>query len=264
MNKKYLIFPLSILIALVMSACGASVERTVDNGNQAFIEEAYQEALALYSKAIELSPDLAEPVYNLANTLYRLGAYPESGHFLNQAIQIAADEMAEMSFYNLGNNFFQQEQLDAAVEAYKEALRIAPHDMDAKYNLELALQQSQQEQEQQEENDQQGQGESGENQDEQDSSGQEQQADESSQDDGGEPDQSNQDSQDQTETGSESQNQSQEETDRGGQGNPQPVEGLSEEQARQLLAAIGEASGTLQEKLQEIFGSFSQPPEKDW
>ena len=243
MNKYYIILPIFILAALALSACGSSVERTLDSGNQAYVEQDYQQAMEKYGQAMEMDPELGEPTYNLANTLYRLEAFEEAGQFLAQTIQTASDQLAEYGFYNLGNNFFQQELMPEAVEAYKESLRIDSQDMDAKYNLELAMvQQEQQEQQQQEQEQEQGEQEDGEQQQqEQSDQGQEEQDQGQSEESQGEPDQS-----------------------QDGQGQPQQVEGLTEEQARQLLAAIGQSSETLQEKLQEIFGFSGMPPEKDW
>jgi tetratricopeptide (TPR) repeat protein len=88
-------------------------------------------------------------------------------------------ELRERTFYNLGNRFLeagraqadlrqQGTMLDAAIEAYRRTLRIDPEDVDAKWNLEMALrereeneqrqqsmpQQSDQEQEQSDESEQ--------------------------------------------------------------------------------------------------------------
>ena len=264
MNKYYIILPIFILAALALSACGSSVERTLDSGNQAYVEQDYQQAMEKYGQAMEMDPELGEPTYNLANTLYRLEAFEEAGQFLAQAIQTASDQLAEYSFYNLGNNFFQQELMPEAVEAYKESLRIDSQDMDAKYNLELAMvQQEQQEQQQQEQEQEQSEQEDSEQeQQEQSDQGQEEQDQGQSEESQGEPDQSQDEQGEQDQSGEDGEDQQQEEQD--GQGQPQQVEGLTEEQARQLLAAIGQSSETLQEKLQEIFGFSGMPPEKDW
>jgi len=275
MKKYYIILPIFILAALAMSACGSSVERTLDSGNQAFVEQDYQQAMEKYGQAMEMDPELGEPTYNLANTLYRLEAFEEAGQFLAQAIQTASDQLAEHGFYNLGNNFFQQELMPEAVEAYKESLRIDSHDLDAKYNLELAMVQQEQQEQQQQEQEQQEQEESSEDQQEQSEQGQEEQDQNQSEDSQGEQDQSEQEQGEQDQSGDEGENQEQQDQNQNGepqenqegqdeQGQPQQVEGLTEEQARQLLAAIGQSSETLQEKLQEIFGFAGMPPEKDW
>jgi tetratricopeptide (TPR) repeat protein len=275
MKKYYIILPIFILAALAMSACGSSVERTLDSGNQAYVEQDYQQAIEKYAQAMEMDPELGEPTYNLANTLYRLEAFEEAGQFLAQAIQTASDQLAEYGFYNLGNNFFQQELMPEAVEAYKESLRMDSHDLDAKYNLELAMVQQEQQEQQQQEQEQQEQEESSEDEQEQSEQGQEEQDQSQSEESQDESDQSEQEQGEQDQPGDEGENQEQQDQNQNGepqenqegqdgQGQPQQVDGLTEEQARQLLAAIGQSSETLQEKLQEIFGFAGMPPEKDW
>jgi tetratricopeptide (TPR) repeat protein len=282
MKKSIIFIPLWILLVLSLSSCGSSVERTLDSGNKAFGEQAYEQAIEIYTQAMEMAPTLAEPVYNLANTLYRMGAFEETGQLMGQALQLASDELAQHGFYNLGNSFFQQQQMDGAIESYKEALRLNPDDQDAKYNLELAMQQEQQQQEQEQQQEQQDQNQSGENQQEQDQSGEGQddhnQEDQQAQNQEGEEQkdgqqQSGADQQDQDSSGQEEQDQQNQGQDgkqpsqqeqQNAQGQPQQLEGLTEEQARQILAAIGQSTQTLQEKLQEILGVPIAPFGKDW
>ena len=56
--------------------------------------------------------------------------------------------LSSASWYNLGNALYRQQQLQESLEAYKQALRANPADLDAKHNLERVLEQLQ-EQEQQ-------------------------------------------------------------------------------------------------------------------
>ena len=51
--------------------------------------------------------------------------------------------------FNLGNTFYQQENWAEAIEAYQQALRLNPDDIDAKNNLEMALKQQEQQRQQQ-------------------------------------------------------------------------------------------------------------------
>lgn len=44
----------------------------------------------------------------------------------------------------------------------------------------------------------------------------------------------------------------------------QPIDGLTIEQARQLVGTVGENAETLQERLQQIYVAPNPPPEKDW
>lgn len=48
-----------------------------------------------------------------------------------------ARAMAAKIQFALGNNYFRQKQLKAAAEAYRQSLRFAPENLEAKYNLEL-------------------------------------------------------------------------------------------------------------------------------
>jgi tetratricopeptide (TPR) repeat protein len=71
----------------------------------------------------------------------RRGAVP----LLEKAAKEAGRALAPVAWYNLGNARLAAGDAAAAVEAYKEALRRAPHDLDTKHNLELALHQRDQE-----------------------------------------------------------------------------------------------------------------------
>lgn len=238
-----------VLLASFLTACSASAGKLLSQGNKAFSEGAYHEAILAYQSAQESAPQTAEPIYNIANTYYRLDAFPEAEQSMQQALPYTENELAQHAAYNLGNVEFRMDQWDAAVEAYKEALRQDPDDIDAKYNLELALKQMQ------------------EQKDEQENQAQEQQeqaqADEPPQD----QDQENRDEPEQADQG---RNEAEEAGDQADssqpeqQNQPQQVEALTEEQARQLLEAIGESTETLQERLQQIYVAPGPPPAKDW
>jgi Ca-activated chloride channel family protein len=288
-RKPYLIF-LILVIGLLLVACSPSAEKLNQEGNQAFTEQAFIDALEAYQNAQIESPELAEPYYNAANAYYRQGQYEQALEQLQQALQFAEDEnLAENSLYNLGNNFFNSQELETAIEAYKSALLLDPHDQDAKYNLELALQQQEQQQQQQEQQqDQQQQDQQqepqegsqrenqGENQDQpqngdnQDQGDQEQSNDNSQtqdQNDSGEGPSENQDqeNQDDQQAGDQSQGNQNQESENGQPGQmPLPGQRMTEEQARQLLAALSEDMETLQERLGEILFLRKPPPIQDW
>jgi len=262
--------PLRMILPLLvfLGGCAPSAGRLLAKGNEAFADGAYDRALEAYNKAREAAPEAAEPLYNSANVYYRQESYQEAGALLQQALGYAQDELAQFAHYNLGNVLFQQEQWDAAVEAYKEALRRNPDDQDAKYNLELALQHIQDQQQQDQQQDRQNQDQQ---QSQQNQNGQDQKQDQSSPDQQNRDQQQDQQAQRQPDQGqqqnpSDQNTSGQRQPDQGqdSQGQPQPAKGLTEEQARQLLAAIGKDTKTLQERLQQIFVAPGAPPEKDW
>jgi Ca-activated chloride channel family protein len=242
---------------LLLSACGSSAASYNNQGNKEFEAGEYPAALDNYRTAQQENPDLAEPYYNAGNALHRQGSLEAAAAQTQQSIRTAEDELSQKSHYNLGNTYFRAKDWPAAIEAYKEALRINPDDVEAKYNLELALKKLQEQQQQQQQQQQQGGG-------------------------GGQPDQEQneqgggqgQEQQDQ------SQNSDQEQP--GGGGQPEPDEsdqsgggqqpdqqsggprGLTPQEAEQLLDALGQDSQTLQERLQQGFFAPGAPPGKDW
>jgi Ca-activated chloride channel family protein len=320
--KVLLVIGLLIMAALV-SACAPSAEQLTQSGNDAFAKQAYQEALVAYQQAQLESPQLAEPYYNAASTLYRQGQYQKALGELQKALQYGdAKQLAHNSYFNIGNSAYNLEDWTAAVDAYREALVRNPDDQDAKHNLELALQQLQKEQEQQENQDQQQdqqenqdqqqdqqenqdqqqdqqenqdqQQDQQENQDQQQDQqeNQDQQQDQQENQDQQQDQQENQDqqqdqqeNQDQQQDQQENQdqqqdqqeNQDQQPNQQPGQGDQPPSDApyqssfvpsagqrLTEEQARQLLAAIAQNSETLQERLGQYLMVRGRPPLQDW
>ena len=265
-----------IICVLLTTACRASTGEQLATGNQAFDEAAYDRAAQTYEELIENDPLQAEPIYNLANTLYRLGIYTDTHQLLPQAAVSGSEELATQSYYNQGNAHFQLEDWPAAIDAYKESLRLNPENVDAKYNLELAMrnvtQEDQQQDQQQDSQDQEEQEEEQQDQEEQeqqDQQDQEQQNQEQQEQDQQEQQDSSEESQEESNEAAEDQ-QSQEgepqeeESQEGQPQNAEPQEGLTEEQARQLLRAIGQNTETLQEQMQMVLPAEGAPPEKDW
>lgn len=121
-----------------------------ERGNRYYRQGRYGEAVEAYQKALAAGDTSSILRYNLGTALLRLGRFDEAEQHLRAALRTLDPEMRERTQFNLGNRFLdagraasdprQREQwLDAAVEAYRDALRLDPADRDAKWNLELAL-----------------------------------------------------------------------------------------------------------------------------
>jgi len=245
--KKLLIFiPILLLAVVALAGCGQSAETLNNKGNEAFAGQDYEGALTAYLGAQEDVPEMAEPHYNAANSHYRMEDYQQAQQEIEQALVGEESQQAldQHSYYNLGNTFFQAQQFEPAIEAYKEALRLNPDDLQAKQNLELALRQlQQQEQEQQKQEEQ-----------EQD------QADQRSDDEQQSEDQQSEEEQEQDQQSDGDQESDEEQAE----GQPQQLEGLTEEQARQLLEAAAEGAESLEEFLQQILVVPGGSPLEDW
>jgi Ca-activated chloride channel family protein len=252
MKKLIILIPILLLAVVALAGCGQSAETLNNKGNEAFADQDYEGALTAYLGAQEDVPEMAEPHYNAANSHYRLEDYQQAQQEIEQALVGEESQQAldQHSYYNLGNTFFQAQQFEPAIEAYKEALRLNPDDLQAKQNLELALRQlQQQEQEQQEQSDDPSDEQQDQEQDQQ--SDQDQESDEQQ-----DQEQANQQLDEQADQQSEDQEQA--------EGQPQQLEGLTEEQARQLLEAAAEGAESLEEFLQQILVVPGGSPLEDW
>ena len=211
-----------------------------ERGNRHYRAGRYEQAIEAYRQAIEDGDDRPQLRYNMGTALLRLGRYEEAQQFLEAALEDVEPALRQRTLYNLGNRFLEEgrgtpeaEQrnrlLDAAVSAYKDALRLDPNDQDAKWNLELALREQEeppQEDPQQDDQDQQDQ------RDQQDGSGGEQDSPNAPQ--GDEP--------------------------RGGGDTPAP---LTPEQAEQIMNAVEQDERELyQEQLRR--GARETPVARDW
>jgi Ca-activated chloride channel family protein len=171
------------VIVLLLMATGFGIG-DLEKGNRLYREGKYEEAVAAYQRVVESGKASPQVHYNLGTALLALGRYDEADVQFQSALQGVDPELRERTFYNLGNRFLQdgraqadlQQQgalLDAAIEAYRRTLRIDPADVDAKWNLELALrerdenQQRQQSMPQQQDQEQEQSDESEQNQDQQ-------------------------------------------------------------------------------------------------
>ena len=228
----------AFLFCVILSglACNSNEAQINQDGNEAFANQNFQDALDAYMRVNEKNPDIPELYYNTGNTYYRQDRYDEAINQMVKTIEISDDKLLQDTHFNLGNIYFQKQQLPQAIEEYKNALRLNSTDQDAKYNLELALEILEQ------------QPPAGNEEGEQDNDQSEPQANNQSQ-----------------------QNQNSPEGQESNQMPPEdlnveqvPPETLSEQQARRLLEAIAQNTDTLQEHLQQEYVPSDNIPSQDW
>jgi tetratricopeptide (TPR) repeat protein len=253
---------LSILICLLLpfSAWSQKEKINTKEGNEDYASGRYEEAIQDYTEALENDPEYMEALFNTGNALQQMsrrlqeqaqnagseeekkklmeGAKTASDKAASQFASVAkmakTNEEINKAQYNLGNSRLMSGELEASIEAYKEALRKVPGDDDARYNLayaqHLKKQQEQQQQQQQQQQDQK----------------QDQQQDQEKQEQEQNQDQQNQEQQKQQE-----------------QQQPQQ---LSKEEAEQLLQALMKQEKDLQEDLKKKKKQKAQRVkiEKDW
>ncbi len=156
------------------------------------------------------------------------------------------DERAE-AFYNLGNAQFSQQKYKEALESYKQSLRLAPADMEAKYNYAYTKKLLEDQQQNGGGNDDQQDQNQDQNQNQDQDQNQDRQGDGQNDPQQGDPDK-------QDRQGEEPRQPEQ------GEGKPQQGEGqsrpsgLSEQEQQQMLDAIQAQEDRTQEKLKEKQG----------
>ena len=138
------------VVLLLVFGSGFSVGG-LERGNRYYRSGHYAEAAQEYEKLIANGDDSPEVRYNLGTAYLRLGKYEDAEKHLRLALREMQPDVREHAYYNLGNRFLENarknpgdaqannQMLDAALDAYKQALRLDPQDMDAKWNLELTL-----------------------------------------------------------------------------------------------------------------------------
>ncbi len=139
---RNIIFIILGFLCYALSIQAQQERRFIRGGNRQFEKGKYEDAELAYRRALEKQPNSFEAGFNLGDALYKKGSYSEAVIQFAAISQIALDkDQKSKAFYNLGNSYYKMQQLDQAIMAYKEALKSNPNDMDAKYNLSLAMRQ---------------------------------------------------------------------------------------------------------------------------
>jgi tetratricopeptide (TPR) repeat protein len=122
--------------------------RTAENAAEFFARgvaleddpETQAEAIAAYSKCVELDPDHAAAYINLGTLYYNRQEYVLSERYYRKAIEV--DSRYALAYFDLGNVLDETGRLQEAIRAYNSAVTLAPTYADAHYNLALAYDKS--------------------------------------------------------------------------------------------------------------------------
>jgi len=209
---------------------GQSNHQLLKRGDQAYLKQDFNRAEENYRRALENKKD-EKTTYNLGNAVIEQNRPDEAIPLYEDAAKKQNDPtLRARAWHNLGNAFYLKKDYQNSVNAYKEALKVKPDDLDTKKNLVLAkkqlLKQQQQQQQQQ-------------NQDRQD----------------------NQDQQDQQPNpqGEDQQGQQQQAKEK----MPSQPKEMSREEAEQLLQFTEREDQRVQKKLRNK-NDKTPPPKKDW
>lgn len=111
----------------------------VEDGNESFEENRFDEAIEFYERAAGIAEDKASVEYNRANALLKKGDTEGALKSYEESNLHGSKSLKAKSYYNEGNAQFGEGKYSEAAEAFKNSLKYDSSDMDAKVNLEMAM-----------------------------------------------------------------------------------------------------------------------------
>jgi Ca-activated chloride channel family protein len=131
----------AVALLLVLVAMGASAQTDrmyIRQGNKQFRAGNFSDAEVSYRKALEKNDRNPQAHYNLGNSLLKQNKDSAAVAEFETASKIETDPlMKSQSFHNMGVICQKHEMFGEAIEAYKQSLRLNPHDDETRYNLQL-------------------------------------------------------------------------------------------------------------------------------
>jgi len=159
---KYII-ALTIILLSVANGYSQQERKYIREGNKLYkkglADSAKIDTVSLnnaeiaYRRALLKKPESFEANFNLGDALYKQKKYEEAA---NQFKALASkekdkDKLAKVN-HNLGNSLLQAGKYEESIDAYKNALKNKPKDMDTKYNLAYAQSMLKKQQQQKQQN----------------------------------------------------------------------------------------------------------------
>ncbi|HCC71307.1 MAG TPA: hypothetical protein DEQ09_09185, partial [Bacteroidales bacterium] len=153
------IFIIALAFITLTPVAGQKEKKYTRQGNKNYSENSFEDSEMLYRRAIDIDPAFNKAIFNLGDALYKQEKYDEAVNNFRQLSEKGLEkEKLSGSFYNMGNSLLKSGKIEESIEAYKNALRNDPGNMEAKFNLAYAqdlLEQQQKQQQQQQDKDQQ-------------------------------------------------------------------------------------------------------------
>jgi tetratricopeptide (TPR) repeat protein len=224
---------LLILLFFTIDALAQHPNSLVRKGNASYTDTLYSEAEQKYREALMKDQNSYAASFNLADAIYKQEKFSESTSLFKALSEKTQNKIEKSeSFHNLGNSLMKEQKIDEAIEAYKNALRNNPKDIDTKHNLAYAQRMKNQQQKQEEEKE--------EEQDKDEEKEEEKEEEEEKKEEEKEEEKNNQE-----------QNENSEEQSKEEPKKPQDPNEMTEDEAEQILDALQQQEKELQEDLQK-------------
>jgi len=134
-------FLLTLLCSLLLLAGKAQdINRMIREGNDYYSRQQFEQAAAAYQAAVKADPSNAIATFNLAAALHRTGNAAEAARLFEAAAGLSNDNgFKARAWFNKGAVLSSQQQTEESITAYKQSLRLDPHHVQARENLQKAL-----------------------------------------------------------------------------------------------------------------------------
>ena len=262
---------------LFFSSTAQSERKMTRKGNTQYETGNFIDAEINYKKALAENADLLEAQFNLGDALVKQERFDEALEAFDKVSASTENQKLKANaLHNKGNVLLSQQDLEGAIESYKDALRVNPKDHETRYNyayVKNLLDQQQQDQNQDQEQ----------NDDDNKEEDKEQNEEDNNQDDQNNEDSENkhlensdkednkQDQQDDGENKEDEQNQDKGQTDGDDsdekqENNPKPNENkLNSDEVERLLDALNQQEEKVQDKMKKHkLKGAKVKIEKDW
>ena len=155
--KKRNVTAVVMLLLCCLSANAQNADRHfIRQGNRNFhqnVQESPAKAEVQYRKALTANPNNSQAMYNLGCALLAQNKDSLAMEMFQASAKAETSKQRKaMSYHNMGVIMQKQQQYGPAIEMYKEALRLTPHDNETRYNLVLCQRQQKQNQNQNQNN----------------------------------------------------------------------------------------------------------------
>lgn len=140
-----------ILLSYIVSAQG--VNNFIAKGNDLYKKGDYKQAQVEYEKALQADKANRSAQFNDGNALQKMGNYADAGKLFQSVLENTKDpSLQSKSSYNKGVAEVKQQQLQEAVNSFKQSLRLNPADEESRENLQKALNELKKQQEKNKDN----------------------------------------------------------------------------------------------------------------
>ncbi len=133
-------FLLFVVLSLGFDSSAQEWMKDLKAAREAYQRKAYKQSFDLYRSLEGKLPKNVDVANEMGQAAYRAGKFEDAERYFNAANAINKDTKNQfISSHNLGNARMKRKDYSGAVEAYKNALRRNPNDVQTRYNLSEAL-----------------------------------------------------------------------------------------------------------------------------